>query len=193
MKKTLILLLTGLIPLLAQTHTWELDLSHTTVQFRVQHMMISQVAGKFNEFSGNIKLPDDNFINAQMSGTVAVNSIDTDNDQRDNHLKSEDFFFAEEHPEMTFNSTKIRKTGKDTYAITGDLTIKSITKAVTFDVQYGGTITAFGSERMGWHASTTINRFDFGLKWNNTLDTGGLIVGELVTIDISAEFIEQNK
>jgi polyisoprenoid-binding protein YceI len=155
-------------------------------------MLISQVTGKFSEFSGSIQLSDDNFTNAQISGTVAVNSIDTDNDRRDKHLKNEDFFLANEYPEMTFKSSKIEKIGKDTYAIIGDLTINNITKSVTFDTQHGGTITVRGSRRMGWHATTTINRFDFGLKWNKTLETGGLVVGEIVIIEISAEFIEQN-
>ena len=191
MKKAIIILLAGLTSLLAQTHNWELDATHTAVQFSVKHMLISHVTGKFSEFSGSIQLSDDNFTKAQISGTVAVNSIDTDNDRRDNHLKSEDFFLAEEYPEMTFKSLKVEQTGKDTYAITGDLTINNVTRTVTFDAQHGGTITARGSRRMGWHASATINRFDFGLKWNKTLEAGGLVVGEIVTIDISAEFIEQ--
>ncbi len=193
MKKTLLLLLAGLTSLLAQTNNWKLDAAHTSVQFSVKHMLISQVKGEFPEFSGSIQLPDDNFTNAQISGTVAVSSLDTDNDRRDNHLKSEDFFLAEEYPEMTFKSSKVEKTGKNAYAITGDLTIKNITKTVTFDAQHGGTITVRGSRRMGWHASTIINRFDFDLKWNKTLEAGELVVGKKVTIDISGEFIEQDQ
>ncbi len=192
MKTILMLLLAGLTSLLAQTNNWKLDAAHTSVQFSVKHMLISKVAGNFPEFSGSIQLSDDNFTNAQISGTVTVSSLDTDNDRRDNHLKSEDFFLAEEYPEMTFKSSKVEKTGKNAYAITGDLTIKNITKTVTFDAQHGGTITVRGARRMGWHASTTINRFDFDLKWNKTLEAGGLVVGKLVTIDISAEFIERN-
>jgi len=193
MKKLLLLLFAGLTFLLAQTPNWELDAAHTTVQFSVKHMLISQVTGKFSGFSGSIHMPDDDFTHAQLSGTVVVSSIDTDNDRRDNHLKSKDFFLAEEYPDMYFKSSKIEPISKDTYAITGDLTIRDITQAVTFDAQHGGTITVRGSRRMGWHASTTINRFDFGLKWNKTLEAGGLVVGEVVTINISGEFIEQNQ
>ncbi len=192
MKKILLLLLAGFTALLAQTPNWELDAAHSSVQFSVKHMLISHVKGNFSELSGSIQLSDDNFTHAQISGTVAVSSIDTDSERRDNHLKSEDFFLAEEFPEMIFKSSKVEQTGKDTYAITGALTIKNITKTVTFDAQHGGTITVRGSRRMGWHASTTINRFDFDLKWNKSLEAGGLVVGKLITIDISAEFIERN-
>ena len=193
MKKALLLLAAGLTSLLAQTNNWELDAAHSTVQFSVRHMLISQITGKFSEFSGSIHLPDDNFTNAQLSGTVAVRSIDTDNDRRDNHLKSGDFFLADEYPEMTFKSLKIEQISKDTYAITGALTIRNITQTVTFNAQHGGTITVRGSRHMGWHASAAINRHDFGLKWNKTLETGGLVVGEIVTINISGEFIEQKQ
>jgi polyisoprenoid-binding protein YceI len=191
MKKTILIFFVILTSLFAQTHTWELDISHATVQFRVQHMLIAQVTGKFNTFSGSVKLSDEDFTNAQISGRVDVNSIDTDNERRDNHLKSKDFFQTDQYPEMFFKSKTVEQIDNDTYAITGDLTIKDVTKTVTFEAQHGGTITIRGARRMGWHATATINRFDFGLNWNKTIETGGLVVDEMVTIDIFAEFIEQ--
>ena len=191
MKKTLLIFLVLFTSLLAQNNTWELDTSHATVQFSVQHMLIAQVTGKFQNFSGSVIMSDNDFTNAQISGKVDVNSIDTDNERRDNHLKSADFFQTEQYPEMIFKSSNVEQTSDDTYAITGELTIKDITKTVTFEAKHGGTITTRGARRMGWHATTAINRFDFGLNWNKTIETGGLVVGEMVTIDIFAEFIEQ--
>lgn len=192
MKKTFLLLIAGLIPLLSQTHTWELDLAHTSVQFAVKHMVISEVTGKFNEFSGKVIMSEDDYTGAQIEGSVKIGSINTDNERRDGHLKSEDFFYAEKYPKMTFKSTKVEKTGTDTYQISGDLTIRGVTKTVVFDAKLGGTITAFGNQRMGWQATATINRFDFGLNWDKAIEIGGLIVGETVRININTEFVKQD-
>jgi len=192
MKKTFLLLIAGLIPLLSQTHTWELDLAHTSVQFAVKHMVISEVTGKFNEFSGKVIMSEDDYTGAQIEGSVKIGSINTDNERRDGHLKSEDFFYVKKYPKMTFKSTKVEKTGTDTYQISGDLTIRGVTKTVVFDAKLGGTITAFGNQRMGWQATATINRFDFGLNWDKAIEIGGLIVGETVRININTEFVKQD-
>jgi len=192
MKMTILLFLTGLTPLLAQSQVWELDQSHTSVQFIVQHMVITEVVGRFSEFSGKVIMSEEEITSAQIEGSVKIESINTDNERRDGHLQSEDFFYAEKYPEMTFKSTKVEKTSPDTYQISGDLTIRGITKTVVFDAKHGGTITAYGSLRMGWQATTTINRFDFGLQWDKTMDTGNLIVGETVKININTELIKQN-
>lgn len=192
MKKILLLLLTGLTPLLAQSQIWELDLSHTSVQFAVEHMVISEVTGKFSEFSGKVIMSEDDFTSAQIEGSVKIESIDTNNERRDGHLKSEDFFYAEKYPDMTFKSSKVEKTGTDTYQISGDLTIRGVTKTVVFDAKHGGTITARGTQRMGWQATATINRFDFGLHWNSTMETGGLIAGEMIRININTELVKQD-
>lgn len=177
---------------MAQTHTWVTDPAHTSVQFTVPHMVISTVTGKFEEFSGTVVITDDDFLTAQIEGNVQVNSINTGIERRDAHLKSGDFFLVDEYPEMTFKSTKVEKTGDNLYSITGDLTIRGITKAVVFEAKHGGTITAFGTQHMGWEATATVNRFDFGLHWNKALDTGGLIAGDRVTITIVTEFIRQD-
>ena len=187
------LLIATALPLLrAQSQTWEIDPAHSSVQFTIQHMIISEVTGKFREFSGKVIISEDDFTGAQIEGSANIGSIDTGNERRDGHLKAEDFFYSEKYPEMTFKSTKVEKTGTDAYQITGDLTIRGVTKTVVFDAKHGGTITAFGTQRMGWQATTTINRFDFGLHWNKTIETGGLIVGEKVKINITTEFIEQD-
>lgn len=187
-----LLIVTALPSLRAQSQTWEIDPAHSSVQFTIQHMVISEVTGKFIEFSGKVIISEDNFTGTQIEGSAKIESIDTGNKRRDGHLKAEDFFYSEKYPEATFKSTKVEKTGLDAYRIIGDLTIRGVTKTVVFDAKHGGTITAFGTQRMGWQATTTINRFDFGLYWNKTIETGGLIAGDMVTINITAEFIEQD-
>ncbi|MCH8013044.1 MAG: polyisoprenoid-binding protein [Candidatus Marinimicrobia bacterium] len=186
-----LLIVTALPSLVAQSQIWEIDPAHSSVQFTIQHMLISEVTGKFHEFSGKAIISEDDFSSAQIEGFVNIGSIDSGNERRDNHLKLEDFFYAEKYPEMTFKSTKVEKINMDTYQITGDLTIRGVTKTVVFDAKHGGTITAFGTQRMGWQATTTINRFDFGINWNKTIETGGLIAGDMVTINITVEFIKQ--
>jgi polyisoprenoid-binding protein YceI len=172
-----------------QTKTWNIDRAHTGVIFSVSHMVISEVSGYFREFDGKLTSTKDDFEDSQVEVTVKTGSINTDNETRDKHLKSADFFDAAKFPEMTFISKSFKKTGEDTYDMTGDLTIKGTTKTITLETKLNGVIKdPYGNTRSGWKASSSVNRFDYGLSWNNLLETGGLIVGKEVKITINAEF-----
>jgi len=168
---------------------WTLDKAHTGVTFSVKHMVISDVTGSFKDFDLTLTSTKDDFSDAVVEGTVKIASISTDNVQRDNHLKSDDFFNAEKFPSMKFKSTSFTKVGDNKYKLTGDLTIRDVTKSVTFDATLGGTMKApWGVTIAAWKATTVINRFDFNLKWNKAIETGGLIVGQDVTITLNMEF-----
>lgn len=170
--------------------TWNIDPSHTDINFAVEHMVISEVEGSFHDFEAKVVTKGESLEGAEISFTAQVASIDTDNEQRDGHLKSADFFDAETYPTLTFKSTGIEKTGEGTYKLTGDLTIHGTTKQVVLDVKHKGTINdPYGNERAGFKLTGTINRFDFGLKWNAALEAGGLVVGEEVDINCNIEVI----
>lgn len=191
--KTLALLLVFVSINFAQTE-WAFDKSHSNVSFSVTHMLISEIEGDFRSFEGKIITEDDSFENAEISLTVDLNSIDTDNEKRDNHLKGDDFFNAEKYPKMTFTSKKFNKVNDKNYELWGDLTIRDITKEVKLDVVMNGIITdPWGNTRAGFKLSGELNRFDYGLKWNNLMDAGGLIVGEIITINANIELIQQSK
>lgn len=172
--------------------TWKFDKPHTKIGFEVSHMVISSVDGEFKEYDGTVTTDGDNWETAQINFTAQVSSIDTDNEDRDNHLKSDDFFAAEQFPEMTFVGKSMKKVGDNKYELTGDLTMRGTTKEVTLDVEHNGTVTdPWGNVRAGFSIEGVVNRFDYGLKWNNTLDAGGLVVGEEVELKIEAELVQQ--
>lgn len=172
----------------AQT-TWNLDPVHSNVRFTVPHLVISEVEGSFSKFNGTVTHTKPDFTDAQINFTVDVASIDTDNERRDGHLKSDDFFNAEKYPQMKFESTAFRKTGENKYLLEGNLTIRDVTKPVKFDVVYGGSAKdGRGNLKSGFKATTTINRFDYGLKWNAMTEAGGATVGSDVTIDLKLQF-----
>jgi polyisoprenoid-binding protein YceI len=166
---------------------WKFDKVHSSVTFSVRHMVISEVSGNFKDFSVVLKSEKEDFSDATVEGTIQVASISTDNDYRDKHLKSDDFFNAEKFPEIKFKSTKFEKLDDNKYKITGDLTIRDVTKKVTFDAVLNGTLKTDKGLLSAWKATTTINRFDYNLKWNKTIETGGLIVGQDVTITLNLE------
>lgn len=174
----------------AQTTQWSLDKSHSSVKFAVSHLVISETEGKFRVFDGTLQSAGDNdFSDAKVDFTVEVGSIDTDNTMRDEHLKGEDFFDASKYPTMHFKSTSFKKTGNNQYALSGDLTIKDVTKPVTFDVQYGGTVKdPWGNIKAGFKASATIRRFDYNLRWNSLTEAGSMVVGDEVRITLPIEF-----
>ena len=175
----------------AQT-TWNLDKSHSNVKFTVTHLVISEVDGSFTDFTGTMTASKPDFTDATIHFTVDVNSIDTDNEKRDAHLKDDDFFNAAKYPKMEFKSIEMKKTGENTYALTGYLTIRDVTKEVTFDVTYGGTvIDPWGNTKAGFKATSTINRFDYHLKWNTLTEAGGAVVGKEVKITINASFTKE--
>ncbi len=194
--KTMKTLLTMAIALIAintiQAQTkWNLDNSHTNVKFTVTHMVISEVDGYFKTFSGSMTSSKPDFTDATIEFTVNVASINTDNEQRDGHLKADDFFNVEKYPVMTFKSISMKKLSGNRYELTGDLTIRDVTKRVKFAVTYGGTAKdPWGNTKAGFKASTTINRFDYGLKWNTLMEAGGAMVRQDVTISINAEFAQ---
>ncbi|WP_368653733.1 YceI family protein [Ornithinibacillus sp. 4-3] len=167
---------------------WNIDASHTNVGFSVKHMMISKVKGSFSGFTGAIEGDPENLETANVSFTVDMNTIHTSNEDRDNHLRSADFFDTETFPEMTFVSTKIEKTDDDEYDLTGDLTIKGVTKQVTFEVEYEGKgVNPWGQEVVAFSAEGKIDRKEFGLTWNQALETGGFLVGDTIKISIELE------
>lgn len=177
---------------LATAGKWALDKSHSSVKFTVQHLVVSEVEGNFKMFSGSVDAPAPDFNNAKINFTVDVNSINTDDEKRDAHLKSDDFFNAEKYPNMTFTSTSFKKIKGNMYALEGNLTIRDVTKKVKFAVLYGGTIKdPWGNIKAGFKASGKISRKEFGLKWNTLTETGGAVVGDDVNMIINTEFAQQ--
>jgi len=190
MKKLFILstVLFANMALFAQTK-WNVDVVHSSVKFTVEHLVISEVEGQFKTFTGTMTSTTPDFVGSSVDFSVDVNSISTDNDMRDTHLKSDDFFNAAKFPKMTFKSTSFKKVSGNKYSLTGNLTIRDITKSVTFDVTYGGTAKdGYGNTKAGFKATAVINRFDYGLKWNALTEAGGMTVGSDVTIAIRMEF-----
>ena len=172
-----LLLLTG--SAFAQA-TWTIDKAHSKVGFNIAHMGVSEVEGKFNEFDGTVVAKSDDFNGAVIEFTSKTASIDTDNEKRDGHLKSPDFFEAEKYPETKFKGTLVKDGGK--YKLKGDLTLHGVTKPVELDVTYGGTVDTGKGKKAGFKLSGKINRQDYGLKWSNKVPTGELVVGDEVEI-----------
>ncbi len=167
---------------------WTVDQSHSAIGFEVKHMMVSKVKGQFNSYNAEIEAEDlADLTTAQISFQLDIASINTSNEDRDNHLKSADFFESDKYPTIDFKSTSITKDGDD-YKLTGDLTIKGVTKPVTFEVEYGGKgKNPWGVEVYGFEAEGKINREDFGLTWNAALETGGVLVGKDIKIKVELE------
>lgn len=176
----------------ASTITWKLDPAHSVAEFKVKHMMISNVKGSFTGLTGTLIEDKNDPARSSVEASIDINTLNTGDAQRDAHLKSPDFFHHEQHPQMTFKSTKVEKKGDDEYTVTGDLTLHGTTKPVTFKVEGPSTPTKdpWGNTRIGLSATAKINRKDFGLSWNAALETGGVLVGEDVQITIDAEFIQ---
>ena len=173
------------------TVKWSLDPSHSELQFKVKHLMISTVTGDFKSFSAELTSDDENFENIQVNFKADMSSIDTRNQDRDNHLRSGDFFDAEKYPEMTFKSNNVTKDGDD-FVVTGNLTIKGITEEVTLKAELGGVNTdPWGNTKAGFTINGKINRGDFGLTWNAALETGGVMVSDEVKILGELQFVKQ--
>ena len=168
---------------------WVVDKAHSNVRFSVSHLVVSDVDGSFKSFDGSMAASKPDFTDASIVFAADVNSINTDNENRDKHLKSDDFFNAEKFPQIKFVSKSFKSLGNNKYSLAGDLTIRDITKPVTFDVNYGGTVTsaAMGGTHAGFKAKTTINRFDYNLKWNAATETGGAVVGKEVEITLNID------
>lgn len=183
-----VLTIFGVTSLMAQNSVWKLDKAHSSISFSVRHMVISEVIGNFKDYDIAFTSNKDDYSDASVVATIKVAGINTDNERRDGHLKTDDFFNAEKFPEIKFKSTAFEKVGENKYKITGDLTIRDVTKKVTFDATYNGAIKApWGAIVTSWKATTSVNRFDYGLKWNKTIEAGGLIAGDIVTITLNLE------
>jgi polyisoprenoid-binding protein YceI len=171
---------------------WVIDNVHSEVGFSVRHMMIATVRGSFHKFSGTVEFNEADPVASTVDVTIDVTSVDTRDEKRDGHLKSGDFFDAENFPVMTFKSAKVEKTSDTTGKLHGDLTIRGVTKPVTLDVEYlGQAKSPWGTTSAGFAAKASIDRKDFGLNWNVALETGGILVGDKVNIAIELEIIKQ--
>lgn len=168
-------------------YVYTIDASHSTVGFKVRHFTVSNVRGKFNTFEGTVRFNPEDLSDSGVEVTIDAASIDTDHEQRDEHLRSADFLDAENHPTLTFKSTKVEK-GDDGYVLTGDLTMRGVTKEVSFPFEMVGPIKdPLGMMRMGVEGGLTVDRRDWGLEWSRAMETGGLFVGHEVKIELSAE------
>lgn len=174
----------------AQT-TWKVDKVHSNVKFTVSHMVVSEVEGSFKMFDGSLVASKADLSDAVVKFSVDVASINTDNERRDGHLKGDDFFNVEKFPKMTFVSKSMKPLGNNKYALTGDLTMRDVTKPVTFDVTYGGQINTGKGVKAGFKAKATIDRLAFGQKFNPMVEAGGAVVGKDVEITIFAEMDKQ--
>lgn len=172
--------------------TWSIDNMHSEIQFKVKHMMISTVTGSFTQFGAQAETDNDDFEGAKISFEADVASISTGNTDRDNHLRSDDFFNAEKFPKLTFSSSEFKKVGDQQYQLTGDLTIRDITKTVTLDVVYGGTmVDPYGYTKAGFEISGVVNRKEFGLKWNAVTEAGGVVVADEVKLHLNVQLAKQ--
>ncbi len=177
----------------AATTTWAIDPVHSIAEFSVKHMMISTVKGRFRTVAGTIQLDEANPANSSVTAEIDVASIETGEAQRDGHLRSDDFFNAEQYPQLTFRSTRIEKKSDEEWKIAGQLTIRDVTQDVTLDTEYSGQITdPYGKQRAGFTAETTLSRKEFGLKWNALLETGGAVVSDRVKVTLHLEAIRQD-
>lgn len=167
---------------------FNLDAAHSTIDFSVKHMMVSKVKGSFTNFTADLDGSADDLNGATISFDIDVKSINSNNEDRDNHLRSGDFFDVETYPSIKFVATDIKKKADGEYDVTGDLTIKDVTKPITFDVEYGGKGTnPWGQEVVAFSAESKVNRKEFGLTWNQALETGGVLVGEDIKITVELE------
>jgi polyisoprenoid-binding protein YceI len=174
----------------AQSTKWAVDKAHSNVKFTVTHMAISEVDGNFKAFDGTLESAKPDFSDAKIQFSIDVASIGTDNENRDNHLKGDDFFNAAQFPKISFTGTSMKPLGGNKYQLTGTMTVRDVTKTVTWDVTYGGIMSTPRGRKAGFKAKATINRFDYNLKWNRAMEAGGLVVGENVDVVLNIQLNE---
>ncbi|MDA8385521.1 MAG: YceI family protein [Actinomycetota bacterium] len=171
---------------------YAIDPSHSRIGFSARHAMVTKVRGGFNEFEGSGVLDGGDVTKSSLQVTIKAASIDTRNADRDNHIRSNDFLALDEYPEITFTSTGIEAVGGDKFRANGDLTVRGVTRPVTFDLEFTGTeIDPWGNRRIGVEGSTVINRKDFGVSWNAALESGGILVSENVTLEFEISAVKQ--
>ena len=174
------------------TSTWTIDPAHSVVEFAVKHLMVSTFKGHFRSLEGTVHLDEDNPANSSVAASIDVASVDTQTPDRDAHLRSDDFFNAERYPKMTFRSTRVERVDGTNWKVTGELTIRDVTKEVVLDTEYEGRIVdPWGNERIGFSARTELSRKEFGVRWNATIETGGVVVGDKVRISLNIEIVRK--
>jgi polyisoprenoid-binding protein YceI len=174
------------------TTKWALEPNHSEVQFKVRHMMISNVTGHFEKFDANVETEEDDLGTAKVHFTADVDSIATNNKQRETHLKSADFFDADNHSQVKFEGTKMEKIGENKYKLSGNLTMRGNTHPITLDVEHGGTIKdPYGMTRCGFTVDGKLNRSDYGLTWNALTEAGGMVVSDEVKIHANVQFVKK--
>lgn len=173
------------------THTYNLDTVHSAVGFSVRHLVFAKVRGRFAQWSGSLELNDNDLTQSRVDVSIDAGSIDTGTADRDQHLKSPDFFDVAQFPTLTFKSSRIEALGGDRYRVHGDLTIKDVTREVILESEFSGRAKdPWGNDRVAFTAKASIDRRDFGLKWNQALETGGVVVGERVDIELDVQAIK---
>ncbi len=174
------------------TTTWAIDPTHTEIGFKVKHMMFTNVSGRFDQFNGTVETEGDDFANANISFQADTASINTGNADRDAHLKSADFFDAEQFPNLAFKATEFNKVDDNNFKLSGDLTVHGVTKPVTLDAEYSGLMTdPWGNTKAGFAVNGKFSRKDFGLTWNAALETGGVLVSDEVRVNIEMQLVKQ--
>ena len=175
------------------TQTWQIDSSHSGIHFAVRHLVIAKVRGQFARWTGALTVPDGDFSKATVDVTIDATSIETGVADRDTHLKSADFFDAATFPELTFRSRRVVPKGRDRFALVGDLTIRGISREVELEVESAGQLKdPWGNVRAGFAAKTSVDRKEFGLTWNQVMETGGVMVGDRIEIEIEVEAVRQD-
>ncbi|HUQ64893.1 MAG TPA: YceI family protein [Flavitalea sp.] len=177
---------------MSKSNKWVLDPTHSEIGFKIKHLMITNVSGNFNKFDVNVETKGDDFSNADISATIGVDSINTNNSQRDEHLRNADFFETDKYPYITFRSTRIQKIDDENFNLLGELTIKETTKPVKLVLEYGGvTKDPYGNVKAGFSLAGKINRHDFGVTYNAVLETGGVALGEDIKINGEIQLVKQ--
>lgn len=174
------------------TTKWALDPTHAEIQFKVKHLMISTVTGNFKTFDASVETQNDDFTTASISFTAPIDSISTNNEQRDAHLKNGDFFDADNHPTIHFKSEKVEHLDDENYKVYGWLTMRGVTNKVVLNVEYGGVVVdPWGNTRSGFTITGKVNRFDYGISFGGVTETGGLLLGDEVKINANVEFVKE--
>jgi polyisoprenoid-binding protein YceI len=172
--------------------TWALDPTHSEIQFKIKHLMISTVSGQFNQFNATVETDDDDFTKAKVHFEAVVDSISTNNEQRDAHLKNGDFFDIKKYPAITFDSERMEKNGDDEYKLYGTLTMRGVRKKINLNAEFGGiTKDPWGNTRTGFSVTGKINRQDFGMSFGAVSETGGLLLGDDVKINANVQFVKE--
>jgi len=173
------------------TSNWNIDPTHSGINFAIRHMVVSKVRGRFAKYTGTLSLDDEDLTRSSVEATIDSSSIDTAAAQRDDHLRSADFFDVEKFPELRFRSTRIERVDDGAYRLIGELTIRDVTRELWLDVEYGGRAKdPWGNERIGFIARGALDRKDFGLGWNQLLETGGVLVGERLEIELEVQAVK---